>query len=214
MLTLNLKNTVFLWVAFQNVFSTQADDILNDAETIDRICSVYCSGPILEGVQMAQLFDDSKTFVDMPLLVDPEDALAAWSDSFTNEEISAFVSTYFTDAGSELLAAVPNDWKEEPPLLSRISNETISAFALALNNIWLQLYREMDEAVFENPQRYSLLRRRHGLVLPGGRFRETYYWDSYWIVRGLILSDMLDTATGVVQNLLDDVTDFGFVPNG
>jgi len=32
------------------------------------------------------------------------------------------------------------------------------------------------------------------LVIPGGRFKEGYYWDSYWIVKGLIASNMLDSA--------------------
>lgn len=72
----------------------------------------------------------------------------------------------------------------------------------------------MSEDVFANPQRYSILRRKHAVVIPGGRFRESYYWDSYWIVLGLLACDMKDTARGLVQNLLDDVADFGFVPNG
>jgi len=32
------------------------------------------------------------------------------------------------------------------------------------------------------------------MLVPGGRFRESYYWDSYWIILGLIATDMLDTA--------------------
>jgi len=32
------------------------------------------------------------------------------------------------------------------------------------------------------------------ILVPGGRFRESYYWDTYWIILGLIASDMLDTA--------------------
>jgi len=52
------------------------------------------------------------------------------------------------------------------------------------------------------------------VVIPGGRFRESYYWDSYWIVLGLLACDMKETARGLVQNLLDDVANFGFVPNG
>lgn len=28
---------------------------------------IYCVGPVLAAVQMAQVFNDSKTFVDMPL---------------------------------------------------------------------------------------------------------------------------------------------------
>lgn len=28
---------------------------------------VYCTGPLLDAVQRAQIFNDSKTFVDMPM---------------------------------------------------------------------------------------------------------------------------------------------------
>jgi len=52
------------------------------------------------------------------------------------------------------------------------------------------------------------------LVIPGGRFKEGYYWDSYWIVKGLIASDMLDTAEEVVRNFLIIVEKYGYVPNG
>ena len=88
------------------------------------------------------------------------------------------------------------------------------SFALDLNAIWPALYRTTGPDVWDNPQRYSLLRREAGLVLPGGRFRESYYWDSYWIVRGLLACGMAATAEGVASNLLQDVADFGFVPNG
>jgi alpha,alpha-trehalase len=27
----------------------------------------------------------------------------------------------------------------------------------------------------------------------GDRFRETYYWDSYWVLRGLLVSSMTET---------------------
>ncbi len=35
-------------------------------------CAIQCSGTILQTVQFSGLFNDSKTFVDMPLLFDPE----------------------------------------------------------------------------------------------------------------------------------------------
>ena len=53
----------------------------------------------------------------------------------------------------------------------------------------------------------------HAAIVPGERFRETYYWDSYWTVLGLIACGMLDTAEGVARNLLSLVERFGFVPN-
>eukprot|EP01034_Spumella_vulgaris_P021312 gene21312-27342_t len=51
-------------------------------------------------------------------------------------------------------------------------------------------------------------------MVPGGRFRESYYWDSWFIIRGLLVCDMYDTTLYVINNLLDDILNFGFVPNG
>lgn len=51
-------------------------------------------------------------------------------------------------------------------------------------------------------------------VATGGRFREFYYWDSYWIVQGLLLSEMYNTTRGVLENFLSMVDKYGFVPNG
>lgn len=50
--------------------------------------------------------------------------------------------------------------------------------------------------------------------MPGGRFREFYYWDSYWIIRGLLYSEMYKTAGGMLENFLSIIDRFGFVPNG
>lgn len=38
-------------------------------------------------------------------------------------------------------------------------------------------------------------------IIPGGRFREFYYWDSYWIIRGLIISQMTETVRYVFHIL-------------
>lgn len=50
--------------------------------------------------------------------------------------------------------------------------------------------------------------------MSGGRFREFYYWDSYWIIKGLLLSEMRSTAMGMISNFLEIVDRFGFIPNG
>ena len=52
------------------------------------------------------------------------------------------------------------------------------------------------------------------VVVPGGRFREIYYWDSYWVIRGLLVSGMTDTAAGLVGNLMAMLAAVGHVPNG
>ena len=48
----------------------------------------------------------------------------------------------------------------------------------------------------------------------GGRFREFYYWDTYWIIQGLLLSEMYDTTRGILENFLSMVDTYGHVPNG
>lgn len=52
------------------------------------------------------------------------------------------------------------------------------------------------------------------MLMPGGRFRESYYWDSYWIVLGLIATDMLDTAQNIIDNFAMIIAKYGFIPNG
>ena len=47
-----------------------------------------------------------------------------------------------------------------------------------------------------------------------GRFREFYYWDTYWIVRALLHYDMTTTVKGIVENFLLMVSTYGLVPNG
>jgi alpha,alpha-trehalase len=51
-------------------------------------------------------------------------------------------------------------------------------------------------------------------VAPGGRFRECYYWDSFWIVKGLLQSRMLETAEAVIRSFMLVVQTYGYVPNG
>ena len=44
--------------------------------------------------------------------------------------------------------------------------------------------------------------------------REVYYWDSYWIIRGLLLCDMGDTVRGMLKNFVHFIEKLGKIPNG
>ncbi len=46
----------------------------------------------------------------------------------------------------------------------------------------------------DTPNFFSLIYVPHPFIIPGGRFREIYYWDSYWIVQGLLISQMNHTV--------------------
>jgi alpha,alpha-trehalase len=129
--------------------------------------------------------------------------------------LRAFLAQHFSAPGSELVPHVPVDHSEWPALLETLEGHApYQRWAAELNHFWKELCRKVHSDVGSHPQHYSLLHRAHPVVIPGGRFRESYYWDSYWIVLGLLACDMKETARGLVQNLLDDVANFGFVPNG
>jgi alpha,alpha-trehalase len=66
----------------------------------------------------------------------------------------------------------------------------------------------------ENQEKYSIIYVKDGVIVPGGRFREFYYWDSYWIIQGLLHSEMYTTAKGMLSNFLSIINRFGFIPNG
>ena len=42
----------------------------------------------------------------------------------------------------------------------------------------------------------------------------TDYWDSYWIVRGLLKSELFSVANDTLQNFMDELEHIGFIPNG
>ena len=54
--------------------------------------------------------------------------------------------------------------------------------------------RQGTADVAANPERHTLLPLPAWGVIPGARFREVYYWDSLWVVRGLLVSGMRATA--------------------
>jgi alpha,alpha-trehalase len=54
----------------------------------------------------------------------------------------------------------------------------------------------------------------HRYVVPGGRFREIYYWDSYFTMLGLEQSGRHDLVVEMVKNFAYLIDRFGHVPNG
>jgi alpha,alpha-trehalase len=50
-------------------------------------------------------------------------------------------------------------------------------------------------------------------VVPGGRFNELYYWDSYFIVLGLLQDGRKDLARGIADNLIYEMDHYGKIPN-
>ncbi len=136
------------------------------------------------------------------------------SDPSSIPILTTFLEDHFEDEGSDLISWVPTDFQEVPRKLDQINNATYRKFAIDLNSLWLQLGREVDPIVMEHPERHSFVTRKYPFIIPGGRFRESYYWDSWFIIQGLYACDMYETSKYIIMNLLDDIENFGFVPNG
>lgn len=182
---------------------------------------IYCYGPLLHTIQMASIYKDSKTFVDMKMKWNSSITLELFDDLMnrtdhnpSHTDIETFVNANFDPAGSEFEDWSPSDWVENPAFLEGINDRDLKTWAAQLNSLWKLLGRKMKDDVKENSHLYSIIYVPHPVIVPGGRFREFYYWDSYWIVRGLLLSEMYDTVKGMLSNFLSIVDRFGMIPNG
>lgn len=218
-------------------------DIHGNAE-MERVMDIYCRGPILHAIQMAHVFSDSKHFVDMPIkdnssafdiIMDfqyrrlattefrPAAGATKRQQRLSHElQLRNFVSDHFDPPGSELSPITPFDYQELqiPPMIADIQDEALRDWAFSLHQLWRTLGRMPNPRIrssYLHAKPYddsNVIRPQNVLIVPGGRFRESYYWDSYWIVQGLLVSNMKHTARGIVNNLLEYVAEFGFVPNG
>uniref|UniRef100_A0A914ZPB4 Trehalase n=1 Tax=Parascaris univalens TaxID=6257 RepID=A0A914ZPB4_PARUN len=167
--------------------------------------AMYCQGKVLHTVAMLNIFKDSKTFVDKPMKRDPEEINADFKAHFSHtittndrEAVRSFVEENFGTEGddlSECANGTMSDWVDDPEYLISIDDNEMRRFALEIHALWKKLCRTIKNEVKEYPQRYSLLYVPNEFIIPGGRFRELYYWDSYWVVKGLIASGNFSTLS-------------------
>ena len=71
----------------------------------------------------------------------------------------------------------------------------LKTFATNIYQLWELLCKKISSKVTKHPNRHSLLPLKHSqMIIAGDRFREMYYWDSYWILKGLLISKMYTSA--------------------
>lgn len=165
---------------------------------------------------------DPKVYVDLPLKSPLPSTEAAFVDLWRNnngsvetDEFNRFINDFFDKPGSDLLPDNLTDFKPEPErFLPNVTNPDAREFALKMHSLWWLLARKVKDKVRKEPEQHTLLPLPYPVVVPGARFREVYYWDTYWIVRGLLVSKLFETAKSVLENLMFMANSFGFVPNG
>ncbi|WWD19226.1 hypothetical protein CI109_103684 [Kwoniella shandongensis] len=180
--------------------------------------TTYCPGVLLQDVELAGIFGDSKTFVDKPTNGTLNDTLAAFAAlpaNVTVGEIETFVEQYFKGEGLELSQVQLEGFNPSPAILNNISDPIFKAWTSIVNSYWTLLARETNQSALCNGQcESSLIPLNHTIIVPGGRYREIYYWDSYWILEGLLSSELYDYAWDLLENFMDLIDTYGFLPNG
>jgi alpha,alpha-trehalase len=152
-------------------------------------------GELFEAVQMAELFADQKVFPDAVPLFDPEQILSDYAAQRDQDgfDLRAFVEAHF---------ALPDEGGITPP-----ENQSLGEH---IEWLWPALTRSTTSA----PAHSSLIPLPQPYVVPGGRFREVYYWDSYFTMLGLAESGLDDVVLDMVDNFAHEIDRFGHIPNG
>jgi alpha,alpha-trehalase len=155
-------------------------------------------GEIFETVQTSGLFEDSKTFVDAIPMTEPAEIRSAYEDVSGRDEqtLGAFVNDYF---------ALPED------VTAGVDQPVGDTMNEHIRNLWKYLTSTADDQVHDWS---TLLPLPHPYIKPGGRFREIYYWDTYFTAEGLVRSGMVDMVENLIDNFASLVDQYGFVPNG
>jgi len=165
------------------------------ATDVQTPAAIY--GELFERVQLERVYPDSKSFVDALPVSAPEQVLAEFRQARGRPDfdLRKFVAAHFApppSAGAEYHTVPGQDVREH------------------IDALWKVLERKPED---QRPYS-SRLALPHRYVVPGGRFNEIYYWDSYFTMLGLEESGRHDLTTSMLDNFAWLIDQFGHVPNG
>lgn len=150
---------------------------------------------LFEAVQQAEIFEDQKTMVDaIPL--------------FPIAEIETKYEEEKDHIDFDLKDFVLRNFFLEK--LSEKGNE-ISANKLPIKEHIKKLWNQLTKTAYE--ERGTLLGLPKPYIVPGGRFIEFFYWDSYFVMLGLQVSENIEMMKNIVENCSYLIMNYGFVPN-
>ncbi len=159
---------------------------------------IQLKGELFERVQIEEIFPDSKTFVDSYPLYEPDKVLEKYHAQKANPSFNLknFILENFS---------LP-----VPPCLDNElqKNRTMEAH---ISLLWDILLRKPDK---EQSKHSTLLPLPYSYIVPGGRFTEVYYWDSYFTSEGLASAGRTEIIENMVKNFAFLVENYGHIPNG
>lgn len=150
-------------------------------------------GQLFADVQNRRVYGDGKTFVDLVprrrMKQIQQEYVVAKEDP--NFDLRDFVSRHFYEFGGYQTAYHTN---------------TDMTPRQHIAELWHVLERK------NRRDRGSLIALPYAYVVPGGRFSEQFYWDSYFIMLGLASDNRWDMIEGMVKNYTYMIRKFGFIP--
>jgi alpha,alpha-trehalase len=157
--------------------------------------NIFDCHPLFEDVQLQQIFADGKTFVDCV-------------PKYSLDEISKKYDLQKETSGFDLKDFVLAHFDLPKQFTTVYESETAKNIDEHINGLWDALTRKPDE------KKGSLIPLPQPYIVPGGRFGEVYYWDSYFTMLGLNASGRHDMVESMVHNFSHLIATVGFIPNG
>ena len=154
-------------------------------------------GSLFSDVQLSGILPDSKEFVDAR----PRSAPAT---------IQARYDSARRTTGFVLRAFVDQNFVLPQPAGDGYHSVASQRMPQHINALWPVLTRAHDSADASS----SLIPLPNSYVVPGGRFREVYYWDSYFTMLGLVQSGRTDLVKSMLDNFAHLIVTVGHIPNG
>lgn len=127
--------------------------------------------------------------------------------------LSQFIYENFESGDFEYETITPGDWKAEPYVIKHIQDNKLKEMALMINDDWKYLVRKFKKSVGTNREKYNTLYLNHTFILPSSILRTFYYWETYWIILGLLISEMEQTVREILENFVDLIEQYGHIPS-
>jgi alpha,alpha-trehalase len=150
---------------------------------------------LLQDVQMQRIFPDGKTFLDC-------------IPAYDNEEINKKYLNQKDQPGFDLKKFVSDHFQIPVAVSAGYSSDGKKSLEENIETLWGYLTRQPDKSGG------SLIPLPYPYIVPGGRFGEIYYWDSYFTMLGLKDSGRKDMIENMVKNFSYLIDQFGYIPNG
>ncbi len=156
-------------------------------------------GELFTDIQMSKIFSDGKTFVDCLPKKDPAIIVADYQRIKSTPGIR-FSLELFVDENFVLPVNPATGYESN-------AREDVTSH---IKNLWKVLKRDADKSIKGS----SLLPLPYSYIVPGGRFREIYYWDSYFTMLGLQESGEYEMMENMIRNFAYLINTYGHIPNG